>query len=150
MSNRRQHGVTLVELIVALVIVGAAVAGLVAAFSSTAKSSAEPIIVRQMAAIADGMMEEVLLKPFDPAANTAAGRANFNDVFDFDAYATTAGIEDLNGDAIDDLKSYNVAVSVQRVSLRDVPNEAARIMVTVSYPGFDPVRLYGWRTRAAR
>ena len=70
MSNDRRRrprarvaGVTLIELIVTLVIVGAALAGMVAVFASTTRASVDPVVVQQMQAIADNMMEEILLKP---------------------------------------------------------------------------------------
>jgi MSHA pilin protein MshD len=58
----RSAGVTLVELIVALVIMGVALAGMVAVYASTTRASVDPVIVQQMQAIADNMMEEILLK----------------------------------------------------------------------------------------
>ena len=60
---RRSAGVTLVELIVALVIMGVALAGMVAVYTATTRASVDPVIVQQMQAIADNMMEEILMKP---------------------------------------------------------------------------------------
>ena len=48
----RVAGVTLIELIVTLVIVGAALAGMVAVFASTTRASVDPVVVQQMQAIA--------------------------------------------------------------------------------------------------
>lgn len=149
-SATHQAGVTLVELIVAMVIVGAAVAGLVAAFSSTARGSTDPAIRRQMMAIADGMMEEVLLKPFDAPAGAApgAGRANFDNVADFDGFERQP-VTDVNDDPIAALARYRVRVQVEPAVLRQVPaGEALRITVTVTHPGIEAVVLRGWRTRA--
>jgi MSHA pilin protein MshD len=78
----RSRGVTLVELIVFMVIVGVALAGLFAAFDTMTKASADPQVRKQVLAIAESLMEEVQLMPFtycdpdDPnAATTTTGTA---------------------------------------------------------------------------
>ena len=81
MSRSRGRGVTLIELIVFIVIVGVAMAGLFAAFDTITKASADPQVRKQVLAIAESLMDEIMLKPFticdpdDPnaAAATAAG-----------------------------------------------------------------------------
>ena len=71
------RGVTLVELIVFIVIVGVAMAGLFAAFNTITAASADPQVRKQVLAIAESLMEEVQLMPFtycdsdDPKAPTA-------------------------------------------------------------------------------
>ena len=82
MSTRsRTRGVTLVELIVFMVIVGVAMAGIFAAFSIMTKGSADPQVRKQVLAIAESMMEEIVLMPLtycdpdDPLAATAANAA---------------------------------------------------------------------------
>ena len=59
MSTRhaRQGGVTLIELIIAMVIIGVAVAGMMAAFNTTSRNRADPVLQKQMAAVAEGLME---------------------------------------------------------------------------------------------
>lgn len=74
-TSRRQGGVTLIELIVFIVIVGAAVAGVLTVFSTTAKSSADPMIRKQLLAIAEALLDEVQSQPFtwcDPNDRSAA------------------------------------------------------------------------------
>jgi MSHA pilin protein MshD len=77
--STRSRGVTLVELIVFMVIVGVAVAGLFAAFNTMTKGSADPQVRKQVLAIAESLMEEVQLMPLtycdpdDPLAPTASG-----------------------------------------------------------------------------
>ena len=155
--HRRSAGVTLVELIVALVIIGVALAGMVAVYTATTRSSTDPVIVQQMEAIADNMMEEILMKPFarQPGmpAPAAADRANYNTVSDYDGYgANLQGIRDVEGNQIPGLERYNVAVSVKSTTLTNVPSpDALRIVVTVTVSGTDPslpkpIALTGWRT----
>jgi len=151
---RRSAGVTLVELIVALVIMGVALAGMVAVYTATTRSSVDPVLVQQMQAIADNMMEEILMKPFksaDPAPPAGGARINFDCVTDYDGYGKgITGIQDVEGNAIPGLERYNVAVEVKQAPLAGVA-DALRVVVTVSVPGTgaglpNPIVLTGWRT----
>lgn len=81
-TRNREHGVSLVELIVFIVIVSVAVAGVLLALTVSTRASADPLITKQALAIAEAMLEEVQLMPFtycDPddtnadSANSAAG-----------------------------------------------------------------------------
>jgi MSHA pilin protein MshD len=156
MSNRfsRSAGVTLVELIVALVIMGVALAGMVAVYTTTTRSSVDPVIVQQMQAIADNMMEEILMKPYAKGPGTGA-RINYDDVRDYQGYDSgTAGIPDVEGNVIAGLERYRVVVSVvESAALPGVPSaDALRVTVTVSNmrgDANDPsstITLTGWRT----
>jgi MSHA pilin protein MshD len=55
---------TLIELIVFIVIVSVALAGVLTVLNITAKSSADPMIRKQMLVIAEALLEEVQLQPF--------------------------------------------------------------------------------------
>lgn len=156
-KHRRSAGVTLVELIVALVIIGVALAGMIAVYTATTRSSTDPVIVQQMEAIADNMMEEILMKPFARQPGmpvpAASDRANYSVVSDYDGYGKSLdGIRDVEGNQIPGLERYNVAVSVKPAALTNVPSaDALRIVVTVTVSGTDPalpkpVVLTGWRT----
>jgi len=76
-AKRRQRGLTLIELVMFIVIVGAAVAGIIGMIAMATRSSADPLIRKQALAIAEAMLEEVRLQPFtycdpdDPTAATA-------------------------------------------------------------------------------
>jgi MSHA pilin protein MshD len=156
---RRSAGVTLVELIVALVIMGVALAGMVAVYTATTRSSVDPVLVQQMQAIADNMMEEILMKPFtptDPAPPAGGARINFDGVTDYNGYGTD-GIRDVEGNAIPGLERYTVAVKVEQATLTGLtlakPGDSLRVTVTVSVTGAGnntsypaPVVLTGWRT----
>jgi MSHA pilin protein MshD len=74
-SPPRQRGVSLIELIVFIVVVSAAVAGVLAAFTASTRSSTDPMIQKQALAIAEAFLEEVQLQPFtycDPDDANAA------------------------------------------------------------------------------
>jgi len=72
---RAEHGISLIELIVFIVIVGIAVAGMVGALSMATRASTDPMIQKQALAIAEALLEEVQLQPFtycDPDDANAA------------------------------------------------------------------------------
>ena len=80
-ESRAQRGLSLVELIVFIVVVGAAVAGVLGALNISTRASADPMIQKQALAVAEAVMEEVQLMPFtycdpdDPQAATALSAA---------------------------------------------------------------------------
>lgn len=146
-------GVTLVELIVAIAIIGVALAGLVAAYNRANVASADPLVTQQMLAIAEATMEEVMLKPFPQAgAVRQANRADFDETDDYQAFGP-APVTDVNGDAMAGMERYRVQVQVDRPGAGGVPAiagvpsaEARRIRVTVTGQG-QPISLTGWRTK---
>lgn len=114
MWNRDQRGLTLIELIVAMIIIGVGLAGVLGALSRTSVNSADPILVKQMTALAEGMMEEILLKPYPVAANAAplnaCARDTFNDVLDYSGYNQPAC--DTLGNPYIGLAAYQVGVTI--------------------------------------
>jgi len=78
---RRPRGATLVELIMFIVVVGAAVTGVLGAISYATRASVDPMIQKQALAIAEAVLEEVQLMPFtycdpdDPNAAAAISAA---------------------------------------------------------------------------
>ena len=77
-----QSGISLVELIMFIVIVSVALAGILLVMNVTTKSSADPLIHKQALAIAESLLEEVELMPFtfcdpdDPNAASAVTAAD--------------------------------------------------------------------------
>jgi MSHA pilin protein MshD len=145
--NQRARGMTLIELIVAIMIIGIGVGGVMIAFTSAVRSSSDPVLQKQMMAVAEGMMEEIRRMPFAvaaPAPSAGCARTTFNDVRDYHGYATT-GICDVNGTTI--LPGMNVQVTVaDAAELTDVA-AADRLKITVAVTrGSDTVSLVGWRT----
>jgi MSHA pilin protein MshD len=140
---------TLVELMIAIIVIGVGLAGVLSAFSATTRGSADPLVNQQLLAIAEEMMVEIQLKPFTAAANAASAgceRKPFNDVADYDGYSTVASkkICTLDGTAIPSLAGYAVSVQVQTATLGAVA-AAKRISITVTR-GNDSLVLVGWRT----
>jgi MSHA pilin protein MshD len=172
----RQRGVSLIELVVFIAIVGVGLAGIVAAMNSTVGRSADPLPIKQAVAIAEALLDEVQLAPFtwcDPddanvltATSSAIGATGcaslpeaigpeagdarpYDNVNDYNGFAMT-GITDLTGAAITGLGAYNASVSVAAAALGSVPAGAALLItVTVTGPGGTNISLSGYRTRYA-
>ncbi len=145
MSNER--GFTLMEMIVAIVVLGVGIAGVMSAFSIAARGSGDPMVRQQLLAIAEEMMEEVQLKPFAVAANGApagCARDTFNDIWDYNGYSQLCTVD---GTTITALSGYTISVTVAGAALGAVPaTDAARIRIAVAR-GTETLALVGWRTR---
>jgi MSHA pilin protein MshD len=133
------RGFTLIEMIVFIVIVGVALAGVLSVLNITAARSADPVQPKQAMLVAESMLEEVLLKPYNnPMGGYAAAcpgtcdRAQFDDIADYASYSSTGAYSlDNLTTAISGLGSYNVAVSVSTET--SIQSAACRLVtVTVS------------------
>jgi len=143
------RGLTLVELVIAIVIMGVGLAGVLSAYQIAVRGSADPLINKQMVAIAEEMMEEVSLHSYTAAPNGASpacGRSSFNDIDDYNGYAST-GVCDIAGNALPSLAGYNVGVAISNTVLVGVA--AKRIAVTVSR-GANTVTLVTYRSNWAQ
>lgn len=82
MSSKRQGGVTLIELVIFIVIVGVAVMAVLGVLSMTTRNSADPLRRKQALMIAEGLLEEVELAKFtycQPSAGNVDSAANAAD-----------------------------------------------------------------------
>ena len=174
-----ERGLSLIELLVFIVVVGIAVTGVLSVYSLNARSSADPMVQKQALAIADSLLEEVLAKPYtycDPddanvetAANAAgcattpeamgpenasetryANLTPYDNVNDYNGFSM-AGINDLTNTAVAGLGGYTAAVQVQPAgAFNGIPaGETLLVTVTVTAPGNQGVSLSGYRTRYA-
>lgn len=76
--KKAQSGVTLIELIVFIVIVSAALAGVLKVLEITSKGSVDPLIQKQALAIAESLLIEIEQQPFtycDPSSDVNASTA---------------------------------------------------------------------------
>jgi MSHA pilin protein MshD len=174
----RVRGFTLIELVVFIVVVSAALAGVLSVFMPATTASADPMVRRQALAIAESLLEEVELMPFtycDPddanleTATSAAGCASltqgigpntgetrfgptqFDNVGDYAGYSMS-GIVDITNTAVAGLAGYSASVAVAATALGSITagsGDALRITVTVTAPGGSTVVLDGVRTRSA-
>lgn len=143
-----QHGFTLVELVIFIVMVSAGLAGILSVMNTVVKSSADPMVRKQTTAIAESLLEEILLKSYSnpPDGYSGTSRAEFDDVGDYDGYSTSAGIVDQAGAPVAGLAGYNVSPATTVVSSSDLNGLAAKkITVSVTGPG-GAVSLSGYRS----
>lgn len=76
-----QRGLSMIELMVFIVIVGIAVTGVLSVYSSVTRTSVDPMVRKQALAVAESLLEEVLSKPYtycdpdDAQADTATSSA---------------------------------------------------------------------------
>ena len=140
------RGFTLPEAILAIIVIGVGLTGLLLAFSTAARSSADPVLRKQMLAIAQELMEEIQLKPYTAAANAApvaCARDTYNDIADYNGYSSS-GVCTVDGVPIPALAGYSVRATVQAAALFDV-TAAKSISVTVNRGG-ESLTLVGWRS----
>ncbi|MBV7534383.1 type II secretion system GspH family protein [Duganella sp. sic0402] len=127
-NNRlRQRGVTIVELIMFIVIVGVAAAGILQVMNLTSRNSTDPIRRKQATLIAEAYMEELqqaqftACDPNDQNAGTASNSAvNPNDVRFCAANGTVERFGPENGNArpFDNVNDYVPVNYVEGTSVR--------------------------------
>lgn len=155
---KAQSGMTLVELIIAMVIIGVGVAGIIGTYETTTKNSASPVLQKQVVAIAEGMMEEIQRMPFaaggapPPAVlpGCPASRSAFDDVRDYHGYDCNDA-RDILGNL--QLSGYRVQVSIAAGASPGFPGVSAADLLTITVTvtsGGATTTLVGWRTNYAR
>lgn len=145
-ARQGQRGLTLIELVVFIVVVGIAVAGVLLAMNITTQHSADPMLRKQVLAIAESLLEEILAREYtDPDCIQVleASRALYDDVEDYQGLALN-GITDMNGTAIAGLSAYSAGVAVANATLGGVA--AKQVSVAVAGPGGETLTLTGYRT----
>lgn len=130
--RRQQHGLTFIELIVAIVVIGICVVSVLGLLSSLSMRSAAAMTRTQATAVAASYLEDVLATPY-AAVN---GRPSH------------VGAIDATGAALAGLQRYRVQVDVFPDTLGTPPNDvpARRVEVTVTDPTGSTTRLTGYRT----
>jgi len=175
-SRRRQAGLSLIELVMFIVIVGVAVAGVLSVLTVTAHHSADPMIQKQAQAIAEAMLEEIELQPVtycDPddanaaTAASAAGCAStveaigpeaaenrftsplFDNVNDYHGYAASP-IVDITNTPVAGLASYAVSVSITQAGAAfALPADEVLQIDVQATSGNTDVTVTGYRFRYA-
>jgi MSHA pilin protein MshD len=152
----RQLGVTFIELIISIVVIGIGVTGILQVMTLNTGSSADPMIRHQAIAIAEAYLDEILAKAFDdPSGGETGGaeeasRVDYDDVQDYNDLPDTV-VRNQNNVAITGLNNYTVTVSITSEALGpggaqvDAVN-SRRVTVTVNTPDNNDVTVSGYRT----
>ena len=143
MNRQRVRGFTLIELILFIVVVAVALAGILQVMNVTVAASANPMVRKQAVALAESILEEILQKEFsDPdGVNGETTRATFDDVADYNG-KTQAIFTDWPAG----LSAYQVAIVVTDTTLGGAPGVAVKkVSVTVS-GGSNVITMTGYRS----
>jgi MSHA pilin protein MshD len=163
-SGTGQQGLSLIELVIFMVVVSAALAGVLRIFLQATAASADPQLQRQALAIAESLLQEVQLMPFtfctsqdanveDPSVTSSAGcatqaeaigpengktRSNspqFDNVNDYHGYAMN-GIADIAGNAVAGLAGYSASIAVANTALNGIAaGSGDALLITVTVNG---------------
>jgi MSHA pilin protein MshD len=142
MTSARQHGFTLIELIIFIVVVAAGLAGILSVMNTVVRSSADPLVRKQAIALADSVLEEVLQKNFadpDGLPNVVeADRTLWDDVSDYAGKTNAA----LGVPAA--LNAYVVGIAVDPDAVTLGAIASLRVTVTVTR-GAEVITMTGYR-----
>jgi MSHA pilin protein MshD len=149
--NRAEQGATLVELVITIVIISIAIAGVVGAFSVITGRSADPLNQTRAVELAQLYMDEILTKKYGESTpqggvprkpgtcslgpDGSETRATFNDVDDYNGLSEAPKTQ--TNTALAGYQGFrvNVLVACAGADLGLVNAEAKRIDLTIGAPG---------------
>lgn len=139
-----QRGFTLIELIIFIVVVSAGLAGILLVMNTVVKSSADPMVRKQAAALGESILEEIVQKEYqDPdGVSGETTRDNMDDVDDYKG-KSAAQVQSLFADSLAQVPGYTIAIAVGAEAALSGVN-MKRIAVTVSR-GSESVSISGYR-----
>src|SRR5581483_2102608 len=109
-APRRGRGFTLPDLVLLIVVLGMALAGIVTLYMTTVAGSADPMVRKQAIAVAEALMEEALTQALaEPSSATPRGATpeTFDSIGDYDGYSES-GIKSFSGPPAPGLKTTNL------------------------------------------
>ncbi|SMF34648.1 MSHA pilin protein MshD [Alteromonadaceae bacterium Bs31] len=149
--TKAHKGVTLIEAIVFLVVIGVALTALLSVFNEKVVKSVDPVVKARALEIAQAQLDEILSRKFDqnsptggvPACGISAGVACLGIVAD----SAFDDVGDYNGYTDNSDPQYLIAVSVINAGgeMGLPAAQARRVTVTVSMSGGDQLRLSAFR-----
>ena len=156
MYTSNQRGISLVELIMFIMIVSVALAGILLVMNQTTRGSADPLLRKQAISAAYSLLEEIQLQDFLPASgavNTPVTQANrasaYHIISDYNTFATSGIFEVADATSASAvLANYNARVSVvpQGIWNGIAAGNTVQIDVTVTAPQGVSVTATGYRT----
>ena len=140
----KQTGATLIELILSIVIISTALAGILGLINLTVLHSADPLVQHQAIAIAESYLEEITALPVvDPDGNNVGEtRASFDNIDDYQGL-NDVGARDQNNIPIANLGNYTVNINIVAPDPAGLNMRA--ITVSVTRPSVATINLTGYR-----
>jgi MSHA pilin protein MshD len=164
LGSSKQRGTSLIELIMFIVIISAALMGILSVMNVTTKYSADPLIHKQAIAIAESLLEEIELQDFidqndglnttcsAASAVTPTTRATVYHIVD--CYAVPGNLLttslDMFGNPLGLAGSYSASVAIDKTTSAlggILAGSAVRITVTVTDPQNNQISIDGYRTK---
>jgi MSHA pilin protein MshD len=154
LARKRQSGVTILELVIAIVVVGIALGGTMLTIEQAARRSADPMLQRQAISIAEAYLEEILQKDFlDPDDETLcptaeATRDLYDNVCDYDNLDDT-GARNQAGTAASGLSAYRIEIDIDTTATLGSLTSSAdviRVDARVTDPMGRTLLVSGYRT----
>lgn len=140
----KQYGISLIELILFIVIIGVGVLGILGVMNQATAHSADPLVRKQALAVAESLLEEIELHSMS-GVETGASRSDWQRIPSYNGYSST-GVTDMQGNAVAGLANYNVNVTVASATLHTLLNTSAvQITVAVTAPNGEVVQAVGYR-----
>lgn len=121
-SRRNSRGVTLIETVVSIVVLGVALPPLIALFHEIASHTPDDLHQRAALAYADGLMEEILSKEYEDPSEPRSSfgteevlRSSYDDVDDYDGMNNSPP-RHLDGSVLGDYGGFTRSVEVHNVT----------------------------------
>ena len=121
MPRSTRAGFSLIEIVIAMVVLSVALTGTLSVMERTLRASADPMLMHQAIVIAETYLEEVSLQPYiDPDLDQVTGavcpaaeasRALYDNVCDYNGLSNS-GARDQTDSAITGLEAYTIDVTV--------------------------------------
>lgn len=160
-----QGGFSLLELVIAIVVLGLIFAGFVTVYATALRQSTEPALQAQALSVASSYLDEALAQAYrDPDTNLICGAAEaarpmFDNVCDYDQLVlngctATSGACPLPGDCacdssgapVDGLRGFTISLDVDPLSVSGSTGLLLEVAVRHAALGADGVTLQAFRT----
>jgi len=147
----RQLGLTLIELVIAMVVIGIVAVTLLGALSTISSKSGDPLPRQQAIAVAESYLAEIRLKQFESVAAcsaTPASRPLYSQTCHYNGLSDPQP-RDQFGNNIPNLQNYAVSVAISNsTALPGIgATDQQRIQITVTTPAGESFTLSGFRAR---
>lgn len=137
---RIHSGLTLIELVIFIVVVSIGLVGILSVMNVTSMHSADPMVRKQAIAIAESLLEEIMVKDFsdpDGVTVTEASRDLYDDVDDYAGFSISP-VKDINGGVLKDGAGNNLnftaAASVKSQAFNGIAAADSKL-ITVTVTG---------------